>query len=85
MRSLSSVALLASTARALGRLGDLTAVPPLCALAADGDARPLARAMAVVALGRLLDPEPRPSMLRITFGACYPARTPDLQEVFSIL
>ena len=76
---------LAALATALGRLGNLGAVEGLITTAKDGAARPLVRAMALVALGRLLDPAPRPSLLRITGGACYPARTSALQEVFTIL
>ena len=40
---------------------------------------------AVVALGLLADPEPRPSLLRLTFQANYPARTDALHEAYSIL
>jgi len=76
---------LATTARALGRLGNLPAAAPLLALAARSEARPLARAMAIVAIGRLLDAETRPSLLRLTLGACYPARSRALQEAFTIL
>ena len=78
-RALSGVAL------ALGRLGDLGAVAPLLRLARNRDAQELPRAMALVALGRLLDPEPRPSLMRLTRGVCYPARSRALQEVFTIL
>jgi len=81
----TSTRLLTGTARALGRLGDLSGAEPLVALARRDGARPLVRAMALVALGRLLDPEARPSMLRLTLGTCYPARTRSLQEAFTIL
>jgi HEAT repeat protein len=76
---------LAATTRALGRLGELSAVEPLLAQAARTDARPLVRAMAIVSLGRLLDPEPRPSLLRLSLGACYPARSRALHELLTIL
>lgn len=76
---------LAALATALGRLGNLRAVESLLVTANDTGQRDLVRAMALVALGRLLDPAPRPSLLRITGGACYPARTRALQEVFTIL
>ena len=85
LRGETSTRRLAATAAALGRLGHLAAVEPLIAIAGDTKARGLARAMALVALGRLLDPAPRPSLLRIIRGACYPARTRALQEVFTIL
>lgn len=76
---------LAATTRALGRLGELAAVEPLLAQAARPAARPLVRAMAIVSLGRLLDPEPRPSLLRLSLGACYPARSRALHELLTIL
>ncbi|MDA1195834.1 MAG: hypothetical protein O2894_11700, partial [Planctomycetota bacterium] len=76
---------LAAGAQALGRLAQLAAVEPLLELAGAAEARPLARAMAVVALGRLLEPAERPALLRLTLGACYPARSRALEEVFTIL
>ena len=76
---------LAGATLALGHLGDLSAVEPLVATLDDKDARELIRAMAAVALGRLLDPEARPSLLRLTRGVCYPARTGAFQELFTLL
>jgi HEAT repeat protein len=76
---------LAAVARALGRLGDLGATDALLVTAGDAQGRPLVRAMALVALGRLLDPEPHGSLGRLTLGACYPARSKALQEIFTIL
>lgn len=76
---------LAAVTRALGRLGDLSAAEPLLALAARTDVPELVQAMAVVSLGRLLDPEPRSSLLRLTGGVCYPARSKAFQEAFTIL
>ena len=76
---------LAAVTRALGRLGDLSAVEPLLALAAREDVPELVQAMAVVSMGRLLDSEPRPSLLRLTGGVCYPARSKAFQEAFTIL
>ncbi|MDF1700671.1 MAG: HEAT repeat domain-containing protein [Planctomycetota bacterium] len=76
---------LAAVASALGRLGHLGAAEALIAKARDPQARALVRAMALVALGRLLDPQPRPHLLRLTRGTCYPARSRALQEAFTIL
>ncbi len=75
---------LAGTTLALGYLGDFSAVEPLIATVDDESARDLVRAMAAVALGRLLDPEPLPSLLRLTGGVCYPARTRAFHEVFTL-
>ena len=47
---------LAATARALGMIGDVDAVPPLIVLAEDEDRAPVARAAAVTALGSIGDP-----------------------------
>ncbi len=85
LESDASTRRLSASARALGRLGDLGAVAPLIKLAGRSDAKPLVRAMAIVSLGRLLESEPRPSLLRLTLGSCYPARSHALQEAFTIL
>jgi HEAT repeat protein len=76
---------LAQIVIALGRLGDLKAVAPLVQYATDGSRTELRQALAIVALGMLADPEPRPTLLRLTQHANYPARTDALQEAFSIL
>ncbi len=76
---------LAGLARALGHLGDLEAVDALIAVAADRQRPELVRAMAVVALGRICDPEPIPSLSRLQRGAPYPVRTSALEEAFTIL
>jgi hypothetical protein len=77
--------LLAQVVIALGRLGDLQAVPALTEHAADRSRSEFAQALAVVALGLLTDPEGRPSLLRLTEDANYPARTDSLHEAFTIL
>lgn len=69
---------------ALGRLGDLGAVQPLIDYATNESYSELARALGVVALGLLTDPEPRPSMLRLTQDANYPAATSVLFSAYSI-
>jgi len=77
--------LLAQVVVALGRLGDLSAVEPLTAFASDASRSELSQALAVVALGLLVDPEPRPSLLRLTWSSFYPARTDSLDEAYTIL
>jgi len=77
--------LLAQVVIALGRLGDLEALGPLTAYASDTKRSELAQALGVAALGMITDPQPRPTLQRLTQHANYPARTPSLQEAFSIL
>ena len=69
---------------ALGRLGDLGAVQPLLEYATNQRYSELARALGVVALGLLTDPEVRPSILRLTRDANYPAATSVLYSAYSI-
>ena len=69
---------------ALGRLGDLGAVQPLLEYATNESYSELARALGVVALGLLTDPEVRPSILRLTQDANYPAATSVLYSAYSI-
>ncbi len=80
-----SVSKLAQLTTALGNLGDLEAVNPLCALARRSDVREVVQAMAVVSLGRLVDPELRPSLLRIMLPANYALPNAALREAFTIL
>ena len=75
---------MAVVAGALGRLGDPDATDTLLALAGDPVEGLEVRIMAVVALGLLYDPEPRPSRVRVTQHANYPARTPALGQLFNI-
>ncbi len=70
---------------AVGVLADLSAVDSLLALANDRGRSELSQALAVVALGRLVDPEPRPSLTRLTRHANYPARTASLEAAYTIL
>jgi HEAT repeat protein len=76
---------LAGVTLALGHLGSLDAVEPLLEVARDEDRPELVRAMALVALGVLTDPEARPSLLRLSRGSPYPVRTSALEEAFTIL
>ncbi len=84
LKDASSEYHLAHVVIALGRLGDLEAVPDLLAYAKDEKRTELARALAVVALGLLTDPEPRPSILRLTEDANYPAATNVLYSAYAI-
>ena len=74
----------AVAAGALGNLGDPAATPKLVELAGDRVESLTVRVMAVVALGLIHDPEPRPSRVRVTAYANYPARTPSLTQLFNI-
>ena len=79
----------AAMARALGALRDLDAVEVLLETAlgqrgSDKVENEEVRAMAIVALGRLLDPEPKPSLSRLLIPANYPARGDALQEALTL-
>ncbi len=76
---------LAAVTTALGRLGDLAAVEPLARIAASDAYPELVRAMAVVGLGILGDPEERPSLERLLRALPYPMRTDALEELITIL
>lgn len=69
---------------ALGRLQDPSAAAPLIAWARDESKDDAGRALAVVALGLLGDPEPRPSLTRVTRDGNYPSRTKALAEAWSL-
>jgi hypothetical protein len=77
--------LLAQVVIALGWLGDLTAVEPLEAFAREKDRSELSRSLTVVALGLLVDPEARSSLLKLTWSGNFPARTDSLDEAYTIL
>jgi HEAT repeat protein len=69
---------------ALGRLGDLGSVQRLMDYVRSDDRSELARALGVVALGMILDPEPRPSLTKLRQDANFPAATPVLYSAFAI-
>jgi HEAT repeat protein len=69
---------------ALGRLGDPSAAAALLTVARERGRSEETRALAVTALGLLVDPEPRPSLHRLSLDANYPARTDALQEAFTL-
>lgn len=70
---------------AIGLLGDLDAARTLVAVARDKQHADESRALALSALGLLLDAEPRPSLTRVRRDGNYVARTNTLHEVFDIL
>jgi len=70
---------------ALGQLGDIEAVAAIAEVAADTRRADEVRALAVAALGLIGDPTAKPSMLRLSLDAHYPALTPALHEAMSIL
>lgn len=76
---------MAEVALGLGRLGDVGAVDTLATIARDEKRCEAGRALAIAALGLVLDPEPRPSLLKIVAGANFPARTYSLHELLTIL
>ncbi|MDJ0974751.1 MAG: hypothetical protein QNJ98_09860 [Planctomycetota bacterium] len=76
---------LAQTALALGQIGQLEAVKGMLEAARDASHGASSRALAMAALGLILNPDERPSLTRIRFDANYPARTNALHEVFDIL
>lgn len=69
---------------ALGRLGDLRTIPALLELGRDPKASEMSQALAVVALGMITDPEARPSILKLSENANWPAGTQVLYAAFSI-
>jgi hypothetical protein len=75
----------ARLAVALGRLADLRAVDDLVSVARSVARSDETRALAIASLGLLVDPEPVPSLFRLTQDANYPARTDALHEAFTIL
>ncbi len=85
LRNARSQWVLQQVAAALGQLGDVGAVPAILEVAGNERRADEARALAIASLGLLGDPEARPSMLRLTLDANYPARTDALHEAFSIL
>ena len=74
----------AVVAGALGRFGDPRALDALLARSRNSLEPLEIRTMSVVALGLIFDPEPRPSRVRLTRNANYPARTPALTQIFNI-
>ncbi|MCC7138539.1 MAG: HEAT repeat domain-containing protein [Planctomycetes bacterium] len=75
----------ARAAVALGGLRDVRAVDPLVALVTDRKASELARAVAVAALGLVVDPERIRSLSRLGTDVNYLALTDALAEALSIL
>ena len=81
----SSQWVLGQIAAALGRLADVRVVPEVIEAARNEKLGDHARGIAVASLALICDPEPRPSLLRLTLDSNYPARTNALDEAFTIL
>jgi len=72
-------------AAALGQLDDPKALPAILEVARARKHNFEMRALAIAILGLLGDPEPTPSLFRLTLDANYIARTDALNEAFSLL
>ena len=68
---------------ALGQMGDLKAVEPLCDLILDPKSDHGSRGAASVAIGLICDPEETPSLQRLWQDAHYPGRTPTLHKALN--
>ena len=66
-------------------LGDLRAIPALLELGRDPKATEMSQALAIVALGMITDPEPRPSRVLMTTHANFPAATSALAQIYNIM
>lgn len=73
-----------AAAQALGQLRDRTALAPLLALAADPQQSPLARGLAVTALGLLADPDPQPWNAALGRDVNYRAKVAALAELLDL-
>jgi hypothetical protein len=76
----SSLSAQAAIASALGTIGDARAIEPLVALARDKSQTDLARAFAVVALGRVADGDALPWNAALSVDASYLANPPTLTD-----
>jgi len=74
-----------AVAKALGLIGDRSAIEPLKEIAADDDTTDLTRAFAVVALGIVGEKTDLPWNARISEDNNYRARVPAIDEVLDIL
>jgi HEAT repeat protein len=83
LSSSGSLSAQASVASALGTIGDARALEPLIALAEDPTKTDLARAFAVVALGRVADGDTLPWNAWLSVDANFPAAPPTLTEPLS--
>ncbi|MBL8842109.1 MAG: HEAT repeat domain-containing protein [Planctomycetes bacterium] len=73
-----------AAAQALGQLRDRAAFEPLLALAADPQQSPLARGLAVTALGLLADPDPQPWNAALGRDVNYRAKVAALAELLDL-
>jgi len=77
--------MLCAKARALGYIGDRTAVPALLNMVSNPDKQASIRGFAIQALGNIADPEPWPLVSRITTNHNYLASTECLNVMLAIL
>jgi HEAT repeat protein len=80
-----SISVRGSTALALGRIGDPRALGPLVRAARDEDGRFLHRALAVVAIGLLLDENDPPVLSRLSRDVNFWASVPAVEEALCIM
>lgn len=73
-----------AAAQALGQLRDRTALAPLLALAADPQQSPLARGLAITALGLLADPDPQPWNAALGRDVNYRAKVAAIAELLDL-
>jgi len=85
LRNASSCYMLCSKARALGYIGDRTAVPTLVDIVNDEDTQAMIQGFAISAIGNIADPEPVPLVSRITTNHNYLASTECLNSLLAIL
>ncbi|MBU0755130.1 MAG: HEAT repeat domain-containing protein, partial [Planctomycetes bacterium] len=74
-----------SAARALGVIGDISAISPLLKVMNDDSANKLARAFAVVALGILGEKTDLPWYSPIRENYNYRAKVPAIEEILTLL
>ncbi len=74
-----------AAAGALGQLEDPTSLPAITEVARAKKKNFEVRALAIAILGLIGDPEPTPSMFRLSLDANYIARTDALNEAFTLL
>lgn len=85
LQTAQTLAVSSAAARALGLIGDESALEPLERLAADRAANPIARTFVIVALGLVCEEGDLPWNARLSEDHNYGARVPALDEVLDIL
>ena len=85
LESAQTLGVSSAVAKALGLIGDRTAIDPLRKLALDTKVTPLTRAFACVALGLVCEKTDLPWNARISADNNYRARVPAIDEILDIL